>query len=334
VILTEIPGVTVVVPTRNRSSLLSKTLRSVLQQRQVAVDVIVVDEASSDDTPMMLAELRDSRVRVIRHQAPLGVSTARNRGAAEAACEWLAFVDDDDLWAPDKLAKQIEAARLTNRDWAYVGTVNITEHGRAVYGRPPLSADAVVSALPRYNAIPGGGSNVTVRRSAWLAAGPFDTRLRNTEDWEMWIRLAKHGPPACVCSPLLGYRVHGSNSSLNIAEIIRGTQLIETLHGTSADWGRLHRWLAESCLRKGHRRTALAHFAKAAVRGQLVEVTSDIGAILRRRILPHAQAIREDQAKGRDAWLATAALWLQEFEDSPSSLTEAAAITRSLERLQ
>ena len=89
-----------------------------------------------------------------------------------------------------------------------------------------------------------------VRRETWMAVGPFDGRLRNTEDWEMWIRLARHGPPAWVCSPLLAYRVHEANASLDIAEIVRGTKLIEALHQTTADWGRLHRWLAESCLRE------------------------------------------------------------------------------------
>src|SRR4030095_4625616 len=137
--------------------------------------------------------------------------------------------DDDDLWAPDKLVQQIHAAQTVGRDWAYAGSVNITDRGQVVYGRPPLSPEEVVAALPRYNAIPGGGSNVVVRRTTWMLVGPFNTRLRNTEDWEMWIRLAKHGTPACVCSPLIARRLHHSNSTLDIAEIVRGTQLINTL---------------------------------------------------------------------------------------------------------
>ncbi len=277
-------NVSVVVPTRNRSALLAMTLRSVLRQQDVELEVIVVDEASTDDTPAMLAALGDARVRVIRHDMPGGVSSARNRGAAEARGEWLAFVDDDDLWARDKLARQLHAAQTLGRDWAYAGSVNITDRNEIVHGRPPLPPEEVVAALPRYNAIPGGGSNVVVRRTTWVRAGPFDTRLRNTEDWEMWIRLAKHGPPACVYSPLVGYRVHNSNSSLDITEIVRGTKLIEALHDTTADWGRLHRWLAESYLRRGQRREAIGQFAKAVARGQSLSVLSDLSAILRRRV--------------------------------------------------
>ena len=276
--------VSVVVPTRNRSALLAMTLRSVLRQQQVELDVIVVDEASTDGTAPMLAALGDARVRVIRHDTPRGVSVARNQGGSAARGEWLAFVDDDDLWAPDKLALQLAAARSADRDWAYAGTVNISEGGQIIYGRPPLPPDEIVAALPRYNAIPGGGSNVVVRRSVWEHAGPFDPRLRNTEDWEMWIRLAKHGPPACASRPLVGYRVHGSNASLDIAEIVRGTALIEALHHTTADWGRLHRWLAESCLRRGQRAAALGQFARAAVHGDATKALSGLATLMRRRL--------------------------------------------------
>ena len=145
-----------------------------LSQQQVELEVIVIDEASTDDTAALLATLGDARVRVIHHDRPRGVSAARNRGASEAHGEWLAFVDDDDLWAPDKLVRQIHAAQVSGRDWAYAGSVNIGDRGQVVYGRPPLPPEEVVAALPRYNAIPGGGSNVVVRRTTWMEVGPFE----------------------------------------------------------------------------------------------------------------------------------------------------------------
>src|SRR5512138_2804909 len=118
-------NVSVIIPTRNRCELLSTTLRSVLRQRDVEFEVFVVDEGSTDDTPAMLLSLDDPRVQVIRHDEPLGVSTARNRGAFEARGDWLAFVDDDDIWAPEKLATQLQAAETAGRDWTYAGAVNI-----------------------------------------------------------------------------------------------------------------------------------------------------------------------------------------------------------------
>jgi glycosyltransferase involved in cell wall biosynthesis len=307
-------AVSVIIPTRNRSNLLAMTLRSVLRQEDVDLEVIVVDEASTDDTPVVLAAVGDTRVRVIRHDTPQGLSSARNHGAAVACGDWLAFLDDDDLWAPDKLVRQLDAAQEASRDWVYTGSVNI-DGCRIVYSRPPLRPEQVVAALPRYNAIPGGGSNVVVRRATWLRAGPFDTRLRHGgEDWEMSIRLAEHGPPAWVCSPLIAKRVHSSNMFLDIAEIVHAIRVIEALHNTQADWGRMHRWLAERYLRSGQRRAALGQFARAAVRGQLRGVVSDLGAILRRRVGRRIRKPDAQSALSGDAWSATAAAWLREFD--------------------
>jgi glycosyltransferase involved in cell wall biosynthesis len=302
----------VVVPTRNRSALLALTLRSVLRQRDVDLQVIVVDEGSTDDTAAMLSRIDDHRLLVIRHDVPHGVSTARNRGGAAATGEWLAFVDDDDLWAPDKLAQQLQAAIKSGRQWVYTGSVNISHDGHIIYGRPPLTSEEMMAVLPRYNAIPGGGSNVVVRRKVWQRVGPFDTRLRNTEDWEMWIRLAKYGPAACVNRPLLAYRVHQANSSLNIDEIVRGTKLIESLHHTTADWGQLHRWLAESFLRSGRRSAALGQFLRAAMHGQLHGVASDVADIVRRRMASYFSR-RPNPTPALDPWVAVAAEWLQEL---------------------
>jgi glycosyltransferase involved in cell wall biosynthesis len=306
-------SVSVVVPTHNRSELLAVTLRSVLRQRNVELEVIVIDEASTDDTAATVAGFGDLRVRTIRHETPLGVSTARNRGTAEARGDWIAFTDDDDLWAPDKLARQLHAAEMTGRDWAYTGSVNIAEGFRIIHGLPPLPPEQVMATLPRYNTIPGGGSNVVVRRQTLLRAGPFDVHLRNTEDWEMWIRLAKAGPPAWVRSPLMAKRVHSSNSSLDTAEIVRGARLIQELHQTTLDWGRLHRWLAESCLRNGQRGAAIGQMARAALHGQARNVARDVKAIVHRRT--HRRSSAAQPARSFDPpWMAEAVGWLRELE--------------------
>lgn len=319
--------VSVVIPTRNRSAMLGMTVRSVLRQQDVSLEVIVVDEASSDDTPVVLAALDDDRIRMIRHTKPLGVATARNHGAAEANGEWLAFLDDDDLWAPDKLVQQLNAAREPYRDWVYAGSVNIIDF-QIVHGRPPLPPNEVVAALPKYDAVPGGGSNVIVRRTTWRRAGPFDARLRNTEDWEMWIRLSKLGSPAWVCHPLVARRLHRSNASLDTTEIVRGTRLIEQLHHTTADWARLHRWMAQSSLRAGNKRTALVEFAKAAVRGDPIGVAADLTAVIQQRLAGIVRRPARARTPTHDNWTSEAERWLREFEASVPSSERAAATTR------
>jgi glycosyltransferase involved in cell wall biosynthesis len=308
----DVVEVSVVVPTHNRSRLLCLTLQSVLWQRDVDLEVIVVDDGSTDDTAEVVAGLGDARVRMVRHERPQGVAAARNRGAEEAAAEWITFLDDDDLWAPDKLARQLQAARRAGRSWAYTGAVSIDDELKVLGGMPPPSPERIVELLPRYDAVPGGGSNVVVRRDTLARAGRFDSRLRNTEDWEMWIRLAKLGPPAWVCSPLVAKRAHNRNSSLDTREILAGSALIERLHGGRVDRGITYRWLAESCLRTGRRAAAVRYFVAAALRGQLRNVASDLRVILRRRIRRHLLGDRRPEAASyrHPQWISEARAWL------------------------
>ena len=302
--------VSVIIPTRNRSALLSQTLRSVLWQQDVDLEVIVVDEASTDDTLDVVAAFADARIRVIRNAAPAGVAAARNRGAADALGDWLAFVDDDDLWAPDKLRLQLEEARVLGRDWVYGGAVIIDSDARILRAQPPMPVHATVAALRRYDAIPGGASNVIMRHVTWLSSGPFDTRLRNTEDWELYLRLAKLGLPACVNLPLVGRRLHLSNATLDTDELVRGVRLIEETHSIEADWGILRRWMAHSCLRAGQRWSAFRQFAAAAVDGAWGPVAADLSAMLVETITRRVRGHRPRAEPAGDPWIAAASTWL------------------------
>jgi len=306
--------VSVVVPTRNRSALLASTLRSALRQERVDFEVIVVDEASTDSTAALLSALDDRRVRVLRHEIPRGLSAARNHGAEHARAEWLAFLDDDDLWAPNKLFRQVSAARETGRDWAYTGSVNIA-NGRITRSSPAPSEEDVVAMLPRFPILPGGGSNVIVRRDTFTHVGPFETRLdRGGEDWELWIRLAKHGWPAGVCEPLMAKRIHSSNMFGETDRIVRATTVIEALHATPIDWGRMYPWLAERYLREGRWLTALSTSTKAVAHGQVASVAAVLLPHVRNR-LRRTMGLQPERAgilSDREAALAMA--WLQEFE--------------------
>ncbi len=303
--------VTVVVPTHNRMTLLRLTLRSLLDQRGVDLEVVVVDDGSSDGSEQMVRAIGDPRLRLIRHTVAQRVSAARNRGLAEAGGEWVAFCDDDDLWAPDKLRRQLDAARAEGRQWAYAGVVNVGRDLRILSLAPLPGPAEVVAGLRRYNAVPGGGSNVVAHRSLLERVGPFDVRLRNTEDWELWLRLAGEGPPACAPAPLVAYRVHGGNASLDVAEIVAGLALIQRRHGIRVDRGFIHRWLAESCLRSGDRTAALRHFALAAASGQAAGVANDLVVLGRRRLGLPARA----RGGSAVAWRLEARAWLDRLAD-------------------
>lgn len=310
------PLVSVVIPTRDRSALVVRTARSALAQRGVALELVVVDDGSADDTPAALAQLADPRLTVVRHPQPLGVSAARNTGVAAAAGRWVAFLDDDDLWAPDKLATQLAAAERLGRVWACSGSVTFMGDARIVAGAPPPPADVIAAALPVRNIVPAGASNVVARADALRATGGFDPGLRHMADWDLWIRLARLGPPAVVAEPAVAYRLHATNASADSAAI--GAELAriearthEARGGRPVDRAFVHRWTAWNLLRAGRRGAALRAYGHAMAAGDVASVARAAVALaapgVTRRRLPRLGADTE--------WIARADRWLRAFQD-------------------
>lgn len=312
----EVPSVSVVVPSRNRAALLARTLRSALAQRDVALEVVVVDDGSDDDTPATLARLADPRVTVLRHPHALGVSAARNDGVAAASGRWVAFLDDDDLWSPDKIAAQLRALESSGRSWAFSGSVTFTNDGRIVAGAPPPTAEWIAAGLPRRNAVPAGASNVIVRADALRTAGGFDRALRHMADWDLWIRLARLGSPAVVRAPHVAYRLHDGNASADSATIADELDRIEARVGAprgarGVDRAFAHRWAAWHLLRAGQRRAAVAAYARAVAAG-------DLGSLGRAAVAiayPGVAQRRLTRYGVDPAWIAGADAWLRDFRD-------------------
>jgi len=306
--------VSVVIPTRDRRGLLALTLRCALRQRGVDLEVVVVDDGSTDDTADMLRRLGDPRVHLVRHATPTGVSASRNAGVAAARGEWIAFLDDDDLWAPDKLTLQLQAAEAAGRTWVYAGTVNVDDRLRILEGGPPPPPERVPELLTRYNPVPAGASNVMVRADALARVGSFDPRLRRTEDWDLWIRLARDGPPAAVRRPLVAYRMHPhSNAFVDTAEILTETAEIERRHGIPVDHAAHYRRAAWISLRAGRRWRAVGYYARAIRRGDVRSLARAVvglgypGVASARR----HRRWRPDRELAR--WRADAQRWLDEL---------------------
>jgi glycosyltransferase involved in cell wall biosynthesis len=322
-------AVTVVIPTRNRPDLLSLTLTSVLRQRDVDLRVVVVDDASTNDVASVVQGCDDSRVRVVRQVVRKGVSAARNRGAAEATTDWVAFCDDDDLWSPEKLHRQLVSAR-GGGDWAYAGCVFVDAQLEIHGGTPPLPPDAMVAALRSYNAVPAGASNVLIRTDVFRDVGGFDESLTHVPDWDLWLRLAEYGVAACVNSPLVAYRMHAANASLRTAEMLAELTLLEQRHGLTRTRAFFLRHLAHLCLRSNRLREAVIYLLRALLSLRDGYTRNDFemdwrlfsehaAEILRRRLRrpPSKRAMERLQiARARDphaAWKAAAAEWLDEF---------------------
>jgi GT2 family glycosyltransferase len=303
------PLVSVVVPSHNRARLLRRTLQSILRQRMTDLEVIVIDDGSSDDTATIAAGA-DPRMRLLRNSTSGGVSKARNRGIAEAFGEWVAFCDDDDLWSPEKLARQLEAAENAHREWAYAGDVNVDDTLRILSGGPPPSPDEVIALLPRWNPVASGGSNVIVRSRVLAKVGGFDPTLRRTEDWDLWIRIARTGPPAWVCEPLVAYRFHPGNVVGTPGEMVDEARRLAARHAIPVDMTAMHRRAAWAALRGGRRLLAARHYAHACARG-------DVRSLGRAALALFHPNVGGDGLFGLlrrdDAWVAQAERWLGAF---------------------
>jgi glycosyltransferase involved in cell wall biosynthesis len=298
--------VAVIVPTHNRAGLLEVTLRSVLAQRDVGIAVTVVDDGSSDarSVPSVLDSLGDVRVRLVRHETPRGVGAARNTGISHTSSEWVAFCDDDDVWAPEKLSAQLHAARNTSAGWAYTGDVAIDGDLRVLSGAPPLPPDELVRMLEQFNPVPAGSSNVIVRRAVLDEVGVFDPALRSVADWDLWVRLSRHGVPASVPEPFVGCRVHGHTITRNRELMLAEVDIVAARHRLPVDRARHLRWAAWNSLLDNRRFEALTYYARAIRTGDIRSIGRAAVAVVYPQIAARYQARPpENWAMGAQGWL-------------------------------
>jgi glycosyltransferase involved in cell wall biosynthesis len=191
--------ISVIIPTHNRAPLLTRALNSVLAQTHAPLEIILVDDGSTDETPQLAAD-HFPQVRYI-FQPNRGVSAARNRGMEAASGEWLAFLDSDDEWLPDKLANQVEAIeadpvmRICHTEEIWV------RNGKRVN---PMKKHAKSGGRIYRNCLPLcviSPSSVMVHRSIFDEVGPFDDSLPACEDYDLWLRICAGHPVAFVETP-------------------------------------------------------------------------------------------------------------------------------------
>ncbi len=264
------PAVSVVIPTHNRLHFLKRSLGTVLAQRDVTLEVVVVDDGGKDDTLGFVGGIGDERIRLIRHEVPKGVAAARNSGLLEARAEWVAFLDDDDLWAPDKLAAQLEAAsRHGTAGWVCTGSVNVDEDLVVLAVTPPASETDLPNLLA-FNHIPGGASGTVVRAELARSVGGFDTNLSNLADWDMWIRLSLKSPLATVRRPLVARFEHEGGLSGDPRGILEEFERVAGKYGSIREErgivpsGATLNWFARRQVEAGNGRAAARNYVHVA----------------------------------------------------------------------
>jgi glycosyltransferase involved in cell wall biosynthesis len=201
------PQVSVVIPTRDRWGLLSRSLKGALAQRGVSIEIIVVDDGSTTEAPGWVSQ--DPRVVVFRRDVSRGVAHARNTGIERANGDWIAFLDDDDLWAPGKLRAQLDRAAAA--DFVYSAAVVVDAQLEPMRLLRPPGAGELRESIAVQNAIPAGQSNVLARATLVRELEGFDERLSMSADWEMWIRLAATGDPQLCPEVHVAWVIHDAN---------------------------------------------------------------------------------------------------------------------------
>ncbi|MEA2336204.1 MAG: hypothetical protein QOE82_211 [Thermoanaerobaculia bacterium] len=266
--------ISAIIPTYNYGRFLREAIDSVLSQTYQVLELIVVDDGSTDDTPQILASYGD-RIRAI-FQSNGGVGAARNTGIAAARGEYLAFLDSDDIWLPDKLEKEIA---LFDADptlgLVHCGAETFDNSGKVLYvslsglqgwvGPDLLRLDQTVIAAP--------GSGTTVPKRVAEEIGGFDPRLQPSEDWDFCYRIAARYRVGYVPEILVRYRMHGNGIHLNIPRMENGMLMALDKAFQSPDpavqslrnhtYGRIHRILAGCYFQSREPRKFVRHMLKS-----------------------------------------------------------------------
>lgn len=221
----KIPLVSVVIPAYNHAGLILETLNSVLNQTFPDYEVIVINDGSPDETGEILASrVASGKIRYIE-QVNSGQASARNRGLAAAKGEYVAFLDDDDLWPHDKLEWQVSLLQELPNLLAVAGTaVSFDGNGNiqnAGWCEPVITPARLFCGNPIWS--PG---QVLIRRSVLLTLGGFDTKIWGADDYDLWFRLSNRGLFAMRNISALSYRLHARNASRQMARLLLACQAV------------------------------------------------------------------------------------------------------------
>ena len=193
------PTVSVVIPAYNAAWCVERAIESVLAQRYTDFELIVVDDGSTDGTPGVL-ERHGARLRIVRKENG-GLASARNAGIRAARSDYVAFLDADDWWMPDKLTRQLAWLEMHPETVFCSTAARVVDPAGETIGewRCGGTAGSSLAAIFSTNAyVAGSGSAVVARRNTLRDAGGFDEGLRSLEDVDMWMRLAALGGYHCV----------------------------------------------------------------------------------------------------------------------------------------
>ena len=251
------PKVTVIIPTCNRSASLRNAIASVLAQTFTDLEILVVDDASGDNTREVVEEFKESSIQYIRHDANCGGAVARNTGITHSRSEYIAFLDDDDEWLPNKLEVQMKVFEHCSPQVGaiYTGHRNVNrETGETIGIWRPLKKGHIYEDLMKKNWV-STTSSVVLKRECLKNVGTFDERLPSFQDYDLWIRIAREYLFEYVDEILVTYYEHRKKIWTNHGALEKGIDVMVDKYAQSKELKKNFSYhylgLGERCLMNG-----------------------------------------------------------------------------------
>jgi len=226
------PLVSVIIPTYNRAALVPLAIQSALNQTHQNLEIIVIDDGSTDNTKEAVESIaeQDSRVKYLRHDTNKGVAAARNTGIMQARGEYIAFLDSDSQWMPEKIQKQLKVFHEGSQELGLVGSGRINVGGKHS-GKKwiPNAFGDIYKKFLRGNCYPGGPPEIVIKKQCLEKVGLFDERLLCYEDIDLYIRIAKCYHFDAVTEPLVEIDFDAPNalSSNTLARFTGAKRMLE-----------------------------------------------------------------------------------------------------------
>ena len=227
--------VDVVIPAYNAARYIEQTLSSAATQGDILSKIIVINDGSTDRTQELVSQFAAKHPHLsiqIIEQANAGLSAARNAGIQASTAPYIAFLDADDLWLPDKLSKQLTVFNKTKNDklglvYCAYGAISAASARlpSVVVISPSLRGDASRKLL-QGNFISGSGSAVLIQRTVFDAVGLFDEKLRAGEDWDMWLRISRNFLIDYCLEELVLIRLHEANMQKDTLRMLSADLMI------------------------------------------------------------------------------------------------------------
>ena len=226
------PLVSIILPTYNRANVIKGAIKSVLNQTYKNLELIIIDDGSTDETEDIIKGMKDKRIRYFKYVQNRGVSYARNKGILLAKGSLIAFQDSDDIWLKDKLERQIQIMINTTPDVGvvYTGFWQIYDANRIYIPSKEIKSREgyILKNLINGNFV--GTPTMLVKRDCFNRVGLFDESLPRLNDWELCIRLAQHYKFLLIDEPLVIAHISKDSISRDDKKLITALDIILNKH--------------------------------------------------------------------------------------------------------